>query len=48
MISQTSQIEALLTDWSKIPIEKTVEDIERQMVVGENVMMCRFRFAKIF
>lgn len=37
--------EALVTDWRKIPIEQTAEGIERQMVVGENVMMCRFRFA---
>lgn len=45
MIVETSQIEALVTDWNKIPIEQTAEGIERQMVVGENIMMCRFRFA---
>ncbi len=45
MITETTQIEALITDWSKIPIEQTAEGIERQMVVGENIMMCRFRFA---
>ena len=45
MISQASPIEALVTDWNKVPIEQTAEGIERQMVVGENVMLCRFRFA---
>jgi quercetin dioxygenase-like cupin family protein len=34
-----------LTDWSKISVEQTAEGIERQMVVGENIIMCRFRFA---
>lgn len=45
MIAETPQIEALITDWSKIPVEQTAPGIERQMVVGQNVMMCRFRFA---
>jgi quercetin dioxygenase-like cupin family protein len=45
MIAETTQIEALVTDWNKIPVEQTAEGIERQMVVGQNVMMCRFRFA---
>jgi len=45
MIAETTQIEALVTDWSKIPVEQTAAGIQRQMVVGQNVMMCRFRFA---
>jgi quercetin dioxygenase-like cupin family protein len=45
MIAEETQISALVTDWSKIPVKKTAEGIERQMVVGQNVMMCRFRFA---
>lgn len=45
MIAEIPQIQALITDWDKIPVEKTAEGIERQMVVGQNVMMCRFRFA---
>jgi len=45
MIAETTQTEALVTDWNKIPVEQTAEGIERQMVVGQNVMMCRFRFA---
>ena len=44
MIAETTQT-ALITDWSKIPIENVSEGIQRQMVVGKNVMMCRFRFA---
>src|SRR6185295_10280863 len=31
--------------WSTIPIERPAEGIERQMVVGEHLMICRFRFA---
>lgn len=45
MIAEELQISALVTDWDKIPVEKTAEGIERQMVVGQNVMICRFRFA---
>ena len=45
MIAETPQIQALITDWNKIPVEQTAEGIERQMVVGQNMMMCRFRFA---
>ena len=32
-------------NWSSIPIEQVSEGIERQMVVGDNLMICRFRFA---
>src|SRR5215216_1406223 len=35
------------TDWSSIPVERPSEGIERQMVVGERLMMCRFRFAPL-
>ena len=31
-------------NWSTIPIEYPAEGIERQMVVGQNLMICRFRF----
>ena len=44
MISEQKQMSALITDWSKIPVEQTADGIERQMVVGQNMMMCRFRF----
>ena len=32
-------------NWAAIPIEKLDEGIERQMVVGERLMICRLRFA---
>lgn len=44
MISETPLVKALATDWSKIPVENPAEGIERQMVVGENIMICRFKF----
>jgi quercetin dioxygenase-like cupin family protein len=31
-------------NWSTIPVEHPGEGIERQMVVGQNLMICRFRF----
>ncbi|HEY3103152.1 MAG TPA: hypothetical protein VGJ69_06145, partial [Pyrinomonadaceae bacterium] len=31
-------------NWSTIPVEHPAEGIERQMVVGTNLMICRFRF----
>ena len=32
-------------NWSSIPVERPSEGIERQMVVGGRMMICRFRFA---
>lgn len=32
-------------DWSSVPVERPSAGIERQMVVGNNLMLCRFRFA---
>jgi len=32
-------------NWSLIPVEHPAEGIERQVVVGERLMICRFRFA---
>lgn len=32
------------TDWSSIPVERLEEGIERQMIVGEKMMICRLRF----
>lgn len=31
------------TDWSHIPVEQLEPGIERQMIVGENLMICRLR-----
>lgn len=33
------------TDWSAVPIEQLEEGIERQMIVGDKLMICRLRFA---
>ena len=35
----------LHTDWSLVPVERLEEGVERQMIVGERVMVCRLRFA---
>ncbi|HEX8502037.1 MAG TPA: cupin domain-containing protein [Pyrinomonadaceae bacterium] len=32
-------------NWGAVPVERPSEGIERQMVVGHNLMVCRFRFA---
>ena len=39
-----AKIDALATDWNTIPIEQIADGIERQMVVGQNIMICRLRF----
>lgn len=31
-------------NWSNIPVERPGPGIERQMVVGQRMMICRFRF----
>ena len=33
------------TDWSRVPVEVLADGTERQMIVGERVMVCRLRFA---
>lgn len=45
MIAEIQQIKALFTDWDQIPVENPSDGIERQMVIGKNIMICRFRFA---
>jgi quercetin dioxygenase-like cupin family protein len=45
MIGESAKIEALVTDWETIPVEIIGEGIERQMVVGQNLMICRLKFA---
>src|SRR2546423_5870755 len=32
-------------DWANIPVKRLEEGIERQMIVGEKLMICRLRFA---
>ena len=44
MIGEAQKIEALVTNWDTIPVEKIAEGIERQMLIGQNIMMCRLKF----
>ncbi len=44
MLGDADKIEALVTDWDSIPTEKIDEGIDRQMVIGQNIMICRLRF----
>lgn len=32
-------------DWATLPVERVADGIERQMIWGEHVMVCRLRFA---
>ena len=34
-------------DWSDIPVERIAEGIERQMIWGERLMVCRLRIAPL-
>jgi 5-deoxy-glucuronate isomerase len=36
--------EALHQSWSEVPVEKLDDGIERQMIVGQKLMVCRLRF----
>lgn len=44
MTPEIKQLEALVTDWTKVPVENLPDNIERQMIVGKNIMICRLRF----
>ncbi len=44
MIANDVQLSALVTDWTRIPVSEPSPGIKRQMVVGKNVMICRFTF----
>ena len=44
MLSGEIQTDALVTDWTKVPVDQVADGIKRQMVVGQNVMVCRFTF----
>ena len=37
-------VEFQLRDWSSIPVEHIAEGIERQMIWGDRIMVCRLRF----
>lgn len=34
-----------VSNWDNIPVENIGEGVERQMFVGQNMMICRLRFA---
>ena len=40
----TNIMSSLHTDWSKVAAESIGEGITRQMIVGENLMICRLTF----
>lgn len=44
MIDQNTELSALVTKWDLVKKEQTAPGIQRQMVVGQNVMICRFTF----
>jgi quercetin dioxygenase-like cupin family protein len=46
-MQQTSNLLPLAQhcNWQNVPVEKLGEGIERQMLVGDNLMVCRLRFA---
>jgi quercetin dioxygenase-like cupin family protein len=43
-MESATDAQALYTDWSKVPIEHIDPGIERQMIFGEKIMICRLRF----
>ena len=44
-ITEELQFQPRHTDWATIPVEQLEKGIQRQMIVGENLMICRLRFA---
>lgn len=44
-MSAIEQLKAKHTNWASIPVQQLEPGIERQMIVGENLMICRLRFA---
>ncbi|HEV7700355.1 MAG TPA: cupin domain-containing protein [Pyrinomonadaceae bacterium] len=44
MIGEAAQLEALVTDWNSVPAERISDGIDRQLVVGQAIMLCRLRF----
>lgn len=39
----TKEVKPQLLDWSSVPVEQLEPGIERQMIVGEKLMICRLR-----
>lgn len=44
MNASTSVLAFEHRDWATIPVERIAEGIDRQMIWGERLMVCRFRF----
>src|SRR5438270_5895100 len=44
MIGEVEKAAGLVTDWESIPFERIADGIDRQMVIGQNIMICRLRF----
>jgi quercetin dioxygenase-like cupin family protein len=44
-MSAIDELKAKHTDWASIPVEQLEPGIERQMIVGENLMICRLRIS---
>jgi quercetin dioxygenase-like cupin family protein len=44
MIGEVEKIEGAVTNWDSIPSERISEGIDRQMITGQNIMICRLRF----
>ena len=44
MLGEAEKLEALITDWDEVPVERIDDGIDRQMIVGQNIMICRLRF----
>ncbi len=45
MITTNTQLAALVTNWDNVESQIVSEGIRRQMVIGQNIMICRFTFA---
>ena len=44
MIGEAETLQALVVSWDSVPVERISEGIDRQMIVGQNIMLCRLRF----
>ena len=44
MIGEAETLQALVAAWNSIPVERIADGIDRQMIVGQNIMICRLRF----
>ena len=45
MSTQETVLQGSIQNWAAVPVERIGEGIERQMVWGERLMVCRLRFA---